>query len=162
MNAERQNKTIDEASDRSIVVSRLIDAPQELVFEAFTSVEHLSRWWGPNGFTTTTRAFAFEVGGEWSFVMHGPDGTKYPEWISWTVIDPPNRIEFRHGERPDDPDAFDSMVLFTQQDDATKVELHTIFASKQQHDDAIKHVGAIDGGNQTLGNLATYVAELEN
>ena len=153
---------IDDVSDRSIVVSRLIDAPRELVFEAFTSVEHLSRWWGPNGFTTTTRAFTFEVGGEWSFVMHGPDGTKYPEWISWTVIDAPNRIEFRHGEHPDDPDAFDSMVLFTRKDDATRVELHTIFASMQQRDDAIKRVGAIDGGNQTLGNLATYIAESAN
>ena len=42
----------------------------------------LSRWWGPEGFSTTTRAFEFRVGGEWDFVMHGPDGTDYQEWIS--------------------------------------------------------------------------------
>ena len=47
------------------------------MFEAFTEVRHLSRWWGPEGFTTTTRAFEFRVGGEWDFVMHGPDGTDY-------------------------------------------------------------------------------------
>src|SRR5881409_2169368 len=74
--------------DREIVISRVIDAPRELVFEAFTEVRHLSRWWGPEGFTTTTRAFEFRVGGEWDFVMHGPDGTDYQEWISWTEISP--------------------------------------------------------------------------
>ncbi len=62
------------------------------MFEAFTEVRHLSRWWGPEGFTTTTRSFEFRVGGEWDFVMHGPDGTDYPEWITWTDIAPPERI----------------------------------------------------------------------
>src|SRR5712692_1041871 len=84
-------------ADREIVISRVISAPRELVFEAFTEVRHLSRWWGPEGFTTTTRAFEFRVGGEWDFVMHGPDGTDYQEWISWTEIAPPERIALLHG-----------------------------------------------------------------
>src|SRR5690349_8075277 len=84
-------------ADREIVISRVIDAPRELVFEAFTEVRHVSRWWGPEGFTTTTRAFEFRVGGEWVFVMHGPDGTDYQEWISWTEIAPPERIALLHG-----------------------------------------------------------------
>jgi hypothetical protein len=70
----------------SKLISRLIDAPRELVFDAFTDVRHLSQWWGPEGFSTTTRAFEFRVGGEWIFMMHGPNGTDYPEWISWTEI----------------------------------------------------------------------------
>ena len=65
-------------ADREIVVSRVMAATRELVFEAFTQVRHLSRWWGPEGFTTTTRSFEFRVGGEWDFVMHGPDGTDTP------------------------------------------------------------------------------------
>lgn len=52
-------------AEREIVVARVIDAPRERVFEAFTEVRHLSAWWGPNGFTTTTQAFEFRVGGEW-------------------------------------------------------------------------------------------------
>src|SRR6185503_13155145 len=85
-------------ADREMVISRVIAAPRELVFEAFTAVRHLSRWWGPEGFTTTTRALEFRVGGEWDFVMHGPDGTDYQEWISWTEITPPERIALVHGE----------------------------------------------------------------
>ncbi len=87
-------------TDREILVSRTIDAPRDLVFEAFTEVRHLSRWWGPDGFTTTTHAFRFTVGGEWTFVMHGPDGTDYPEWITWTEIVAPERITLLHGETP--------------------------------------------------------------
>ncbi len=83
-------------ADREIVISRVIDAPRELVFEAFTEVRHLSRWWGPEGFTTTTRSFEFRVGGAWDFVLRGPDGTDYEEWISWTEIAPPERIALLH------------------------------------------------------------------
>ena len=73
---------------------------------------HLSQWWGPEGFTTTTQSFEFHVGGEWDFVMHGPDGTDYQEWISWTGIDPPERIALLHGESRGDPNAFESVVTF--------------------------------------------------
>ena len=99
-------------ADREIVISRDIDAPRELVFEAFTEVRHLSQWWGPEGFTTTTRSFEFRVGGEWDFVMHGPDGTDYKEWITWTEIAPPERIALLHGESRDDPNAFESVLTF--------------------------------------------------
>src|SRR5258707_3763385 len=77
---------------REIVISRVISAPRELVFEAFTEVRHLSRWWGPAGFTTTTRAFEFRVGGGGGFVMHGPGGRDYQGWISRAEIAPPERI----------------------------------------------------------------------
>src|SRR3989442_15291171 len=85
-------------ADREIVISRSISAPRELVFEAFTEVRHLSRWWGPERFTTTTRAFEFRVGGEGDFVMHGPDGADYQGWISWTEIAPPERVALLDGE----------------------------------------------------------------
>src|SRR5215216_1112396 len=107
-------------ADREIVISRVIDAPRELVFEAFTEIRHLSRWWGPAGFTTTTRAFEFRVGGAWDFVMHGPDGTDYQEWISWTEIAPPERIALLHGESRSDPNAFESVLTFAPDGAATR------------------------------------------
>jgi uncharacterized protein YndB with AHSA1/START domain len=116
---EREAPAQSATADREIVISRVIDAPRELVFEAFTEVRHLSRWWGPNGFTTTTRAFEFRVGGEWVFVMHGPDGTDYPEWISWTDINPPGRIARLHGETRGDPNAFESVITFAPEGAAT-------------------------------------------
>ena len=144
-------------ADREIVISRVIDAPRELVFEAFTEVRHLSRWWGPEGFTTTTRAFEFRVGGEWDFVMHGPDGTDYQEWISWTEIVPPERIALMHGEFRGDPNAFESVLTFAPDGAATRIEMRTVFVSKQQRDEAVEKYHAIEGGQQTLSHLADYV-----
>lgn len=145
-------------ADREIVISRNIDAPRELVFEAFTEVRHLSQWWGPEGFTTTTRAFEFRVGGEWDFVMHGPDGTDYQEWITWTELAPPERIALLHGETRDDPNAFESVLTFEADGAATRIEMRTVFPTKESRDEAVEKYHAIEGGRQTLGNLATYVS----
>jgi uncharacterized protein YndB with AHSA1/START domain len=128
------------------VISRVIGAPRDLVFEAFTEVRHLSRWWGPEGFTTTTRAFEFRVGGEWVFVMHGPDGTDYQEWISWTEIAPPERIALLHGESRGDPNA--------------RIEMRTVFPTKALRDEVVEKYHAIEGGQQTLSKLAAYVTEI--
>ena len=144
-------------ADREIVVSRVMDAPRELVFEAFTEVRHLSRWWGPHGFTTTTRAFEFREGGAWDFVMHGPDGTDYQEWIEWTEISPPERITLRHGESRDDPDAFESVLTFEPDGAATRLVMRTVFPTKELRDQAVEKYHAIEGGRQTLSSLAAYV-----
>ena len=147
-------------TDREIVIARVISAPRDLVFEAFTEVRHLSRWWGPKGFTTTTRAFEFRVGGVWDFVMHGPDGTDYQEWIFWTEIAPRERIAMLHGESRDDPNAFESVLTFAPDGAATRIEMRTVFPTKELRDDAVAKYHAIEGGQQTLGNLAAYVAEI--
>jgi uncharacterized protein YndB with AHSA1/START domain len=147
-------------ADREIVISRVLDAPRELVFEAFTQVRHLSRWWGPDGFSTTTRSFEFRVGGVWDFAMHGPDGTDYAEWITWQEIVPPERIALLHGESRDDPNAFESVLTFTPVGAATRLEMRTVFPTKEVRDEAVEKYHAIEAGQQTLGNLAAYVAEI--
>ncbi|MGC5616501.1 SRPBCC domain-containing protein [Georgenia sp. Z1491] len=176
-----------DTADREVAISRLIHARRELVFRAFSDVRHLAQWWGPDGFTTTTRSFDFRVGGVWDFVMHGPDGTDYPEWITWTEIDPPARIVLLHGEYRDDPSSFTSVLTFTPQlgrgggdvDDAagrtgadaegadtehgdvehTLIEMRTVFPTTALRDEAVESHGAIEGGRQTLGNLAVYVEQ---
>ncbi|MCF8570077.1 SRPBCC domain-containing protein [Gordonia sp. HY002] len=145
------------AADREIVVSRVIDAPRELVFEAFTEARHLAHWWGPQGFTTTTRTFEFCVDGVWGFTMHGPDGTDYPEWITWTEITPPERIVMVHGESRDDPNAFESVLTFTADRGATTVEMLSRFPTRELRDEAIEKHGAITMGQQTLDSLAAHV-----
>jgi uncharacterized protein YndB with AHSA1/START domain len=147
-------------ADREVVISRVIGAPRDLVFEAFTRVRHLARWWGPEGFTTTTRSFEFRVGGEWDFVMHGPDGTDYSEWITWREIVPPERIALLHGESRDDPNAFASVLTFEPAGEQTRIVMRTVFPTKELRDEAVEKYHAIEGGEQTLRNLAAYVAEL--
>ncbi len=163
LETNQEVRTEQGAVDREIVISRVINAPRELVFEAFTEVRHLSQWWGPEGFTTTTRAFEFRVDGAWDFVMHGPDGTDYQEWISWTEIAPPERIALLHGESRNDPNSFESVLTFAPDGPegpdgpATRIEMRTLFPTKELRDEAVEKYHAIQGGQQTLDNLAAYV-----
>ena len=156
----RDAQTQSATADREIVIARVINAPPELVFEAFTEVRHLSRWWGPDGFTTATRAFEFRVGGEWEFVMHGPDGTDYQEWILWTEIAPPERIALLHGESRGDPNAFESVLTFARDGAATRVEMHSVFPTRELRDEVVEKYHAIEGGEQTLSKLDAYVTEM--
>src|ERR1700733_3959863 len=64
-------------ADREIRISRLLNAPIELVWEVWTNPEHIKNWWGPNGFTNTIHSMDMKKGGEWNLTMHGPDGTDY-------------------------------------------------------------------------------------
>ncbi|AVQ12902.1 Uncharacterized protein XB16_2593 [Leptospira santarosai] len=57
-----------------VIYKRYFDAPIDLVFEVWSSHEHLSQWWGPDGFTLTVKSMDFSNGGIWEFIMHGPDG----------------------------------------------------------------------------------------
>lgn len=123
-------------------------------------MRHLSRWWGPAGFTTTTASFQFRVGGVWNFTMHGPDGTDYPEWITFIEITPSERIALRHGEFRDDPNAFDSFLTFESDAGSTRIEMRTVFPTNELHDEAVEKYRAVEGGRQTLSNLADYVGTL--
>ncbi len=80
--------------EREVVLTRLFDAPRELVFEAWTKSEHLQRWWGPHGFTNPVCEADARLGGAWKIVMRGPDGTEYPCGGVYREIAPPERLVF--------------------------------------------------------------------
>lgn len=83
-------------NNREIVISRFFDFPRPGVWRAWTEPEHLSRWWGPDGFTNTFHEFDLRPGGVWRFVMHGPDGTDYRNKSIFREIVPPGRLVFDH------------------------------------------------------------------
>ena len=147
----------DEEKAREVVVSRTIEAPRDFVFEAFSEVRHLSKWFGPTGFTTTTHAFEFRPGGVWDYTMHGPDGTDYPNHVEYLEISPQERIVMRHGSRRDDPDAFVSTVTFEEQAGDCGVTLRSVFKTKELRDRAVELFHAIEGAEQTLSRLAAHV-----
>jgi uncharacterized protein YndB with AHSA1/START domain len=160
--ADRDTPDADASTaDREIVVSRILHGPAHVVFKAFTEARHLGRWWGPDGFSTTTHAFEFHPGGIWDFTMHGPDGTDYANWIEWLEISPPERLVFRHGERADDPNAFVSTVTIKDLGGhRSEIELRTVLNTREQRDEVVRRHGAIEGAEQTLGRLAEWVSDM--
>jgi hypothetical protein len=71
--------TVATTPDRAIVIARVLDAPRELVFDAWTDPDHVAHWWGPDGFTITTLEMKVAPGGVWRFIMHGPRRHRLPQ-----------------------------------------------------------------------------------
>lgn len=88
------------AGEREILSTRLLPYPRAQVFRAIAEPERIARWWGPAGFRNTIATFDFRPGGEWDFVMHGPDGTDYPNRSVFEQIEAPGRVVVRHDCAP--------------------------------------------------------------
>lgn len=139
------------ASDREIVTTRLFDAPRELVFSAWSDARHISNWWGPEGFRTTTYEMDVRPGGVWRFTMHGPDGIDYPNKIVYREVVPPERLVYNHaGEEDFEHIHFHAVVLFEEEAGRTRVTLKTVFESAEQCRFVIENHGAVEGAKQTL------------
>lgn len=150
-----------ELDARSIVTTRLIDAPRDLVFEAFTDPKHLSQWWGPDGFTTTTSRFEFRPGGVWRFVMHGPDGRDWQNRVQFEEIVPPERIAIWHDDGKDNPEIrFHNTITLEDTGGKTQLTMRGVFATAQERERVARENGAVEGGQQTVARLAAYVAQL--
>ncbi|HEY6380424.1 MAG TPA: SRPBCC family protein [Pseudolabrys sp.] len=151
-----------ERDPRSIIGSRVLDAPRALVFSVWTDPKHLAQWWGPNGFTTTTHAYDFRPGGVWRFVMHGPDGRDYQNRITFDEIVPPERIAYRHGGGDDvEPVLFTQTVTFEDLGNGkTLLTWHARFPSAAERARVIKEYGADKGLAQTMARLADYLVTM--
>ena len=149
-----------DTANRELVITREFDAPRALVFDAFTNAKHLARWWGPNGFTTTTHAIDVRPGGKWRFVMHGPDGRDYQNLITYLEVVRPERIVYKHGGDEADLEdvSFQTTVTFEELGGKTRVSLRMVFATAKERDRVVREYGAEEGGRQTLGRLAEFLA----
>jgi uncharacterized protein YndB with AHSA1/START domain len=146
-------------ADREIVTTRLIDAPRELVYEAFTDPKHVGHWFGPDGFITATRSMDVRVGGQWIFVMHGPDGTDWPNVITYQEVTPPSGLRYLHGDDKE-PDMFNVTVTFDDEGGKTALTMRAVFKTAAARDFVVRERGAIEGGKQTLARLDAYVRTL--
>ena len=145
-------------ADREIVLTRLVNAPPALVFEAWTNAEHVGRWWGPRGFTTTTHEMDVRPGGVWRHTMHGPDGVDYPDLIVYREVVRPERLVYDLGSAlEDDPGPFHVTVTFDDRDGKTFITMRLVFASAAERDMVVEQSHAIEGGNQTLDRLEEYL-----
>jgi uncharacterized protein YndB with AHSA1/START domain len=149
------------ARDRQIEVSRDYDAPRALVWEAFTDSKHVDKWWGPNGFRTTTESREVKAGGAWRFVMRGPDGRDWPNHITYLEVTKPDRLVYAHGSDASAADFHTTVTFEALGPRKTRLTLRVVFMSAEARRVAVEEFGAIEGGKQTLGRLAEQLKEME-
>jgi uncharacterized protein YndB with AHSA1/START domain len=106
---------------------REILASSKEIFKAFEDSSLLTKWWGPDGFTTTSNSFEFKPKGIWKFVMQGPDGKNYPNEMVFQEIVSQNKIVMRHSVEP----YFTLTVTFEDIGNSAIVNWHQDFDSEE-------------------------------
>ena len=154
-----RNETTTEVLEREVILTRVVDAPRELVWKAWTDAEHLPKWWGPNGFTTTIQAIDVRPGGVWRFIMHGPDGTDHPNEHVYIEIANPERLVYDVGSGDGSAPLFRGTVTFVEQGEKAKIIMRCTFLSAAALDEVKKF--AIEGGQQHLERLANHLGTME-
>jgi uncharacterized protein YndB with AHSA1/START domain len=135
---------------RQLVFQALVPAAPDQVWGAWSDIEALERWWGPNGFTITNESFDFREGAEWRFTMHGPDGSDYPQRLLYTELIFSERIRYRHLLA-----GFDSTITFDEMLGQTALTMRFAFESTAKLAENVSVYHADEGGAQTLARLCS-------
>ena len=152
--------TVTTPSDREIVMTRVFDAPRDLVFEAHSSCEHMSRWWGPRRYEVAKCDLDFRPGGAWRIVHRGSDGDEHgfrgefreivrPERIVWTFEweGLPGHVSVQTAE-------------FEEHDGKTTLTATAVFASVEDRDGMLDS-GMESGAAESYDRLEEYLESLK-
>ena len=141
-----------EVLSRTVISSRIIDAPIDAVFDAYANPLKIVRWWGPGGFTLTTESIDLKEGGHWRFVFSGPDGTEYKNHLIFVSIERPRRFVVEHLSGP----KYHGTVAFDDLGSSTRVTMYWTFETAAvfaQIKDAV-----VSGNEGNFDRLSAVVA----
>ena len=141
-----------------IAITRIYDAPVEAVWDAWTDPDQVALWWGPRGFTLTTHSKDLRPGGHWTYTMHGPDGTDYPNKTIYHEVEEHVKLVCDHGGNDDRPPLFRVTVLFSEIEGRTKMDM-TMALETQEAAEQTREFIKKANGYSTWDRLAEYLAK---
>jgi len=160
--SQKNNKAMSRVDGLSLTVERIFDASRELVWNAWTNPEHVSRWWGYGGVPLHACEIDLRVGGSYRFVQRGEDGTEYPfigtyreivkpEFLNYTMVF--DVIPFNEHESV----IFDNFEQL--QDGKTRLTMRTEYPSAEALQASLAS-GAEQGAIASMERFAEYLANL--
>src|SRR5262245_7095251 len=143
--AAKKGSTAETAADNEIVITRVVNAPVEKVFQAMIDPKQVSKWWGPTGFTDTIHEMDVRVGGVWKHTMHGPDGTNYPNKSIFKEIVKNERVVYAlaGGNENGGGAHFEASWNFEAQGNKTKLTIRMVFPTAAVREHVVKTYNAI-------------------
>ena len=151
------NETASETT-RELTITRLFDAPRELVFRCWTDPDHLASWFGPAGFTAPSVTAKAVEGGAWRICIRGADGAEH--WASGVYVEvvAPERLvfSFRWDAEGEGPEPEDTLVTiaFADRDGKTEMAFHQSgFASDASRD------GHVEGWRESFDDLTAQLGK---
>ena len=149
-------------SDREIVLTRLFDAPRQLVFDAMTKPEHVKRWWGilDDRYTVPVCEIDLRPGGAWRFVSEIPDGGQVEFYGTYREVSPPDRLVFTeiYAAFPDTISVI--TAVFTEERGKTRLTATCVYPSKEVRD-IVVGTGMEKGAAASYDRLEDLVRELQ-
>jgi uncharacterized protein YndB with AHSA1/START domain len=159
MGASGNKATLTTPSDTQIVMTRVFDAPRDLVFEAHTSCEHISNWWGPRKYEVVSCDIDFREGGTWRIVHKGPEGEIPAFFGDYLEIVRPERFTWTFNWEGADGGGPETYV-FEEHDGKTTLSSTANFGSKEARD-ALLETGMEEGAAETWERLDEYLEVLK-
>ncbi|TDV45479.1 SRPBCC family protein [Actinophytocola oryzae] len=145
-------------TDLDLTITRVFDAPRELVFAAWTEPDQLVRWFGPKGFTTPSCTVKLVEGGAWRTCIRDADGVEHWSGGVYHEITPPERLVFSFAwDEPTGGPGHDTLVTITFDDRDGKTEMtfhQAIFRTAGERD------GHEEGWRETFDDLGAYLGEV--
>ena len=151
-----QNEKNNNSGNRELSISRVVNAPRELVWKVWTSPDHIKHWWGPSGFTNTISKMDVKIGGEWEFIMHGPDGTDYKNKSVYKEVVKYEKLVYDHVSGP----KFQFTVTFKEQGKKTLISIQMLFETVELRDQTVKTFKADEGLRQNMEKLEVYLEKI--
>ena len=145
-----------EERERGLVITRILDAPRDVVFRAWTEPDRVARWWGPQGFVTTYCDMDIRPGGAFRVCMRSPEGAEHWKQGIYREIVVPERLEFTFAwEDAEGKPGHQTLVTVTLADRGGRTELtlhQAVFETVAARDDHRR------GWTSTLQRFAEYLA----
>jgi uncharacterized protein YndB with AHSA1/START domain len=160
MGARSSELTVTTPSEREIVMTREFDAPRDLVFEAHTSCEHMSRWWGPRKYEVVSCEIDFRPGGKYRIVHRGPDGDEHAFRGEFREIVHPGRLVWTF-EYEGFPGNISVQTLTLEQHDGMTTLTATIVFDTVEERDGMLQSGMSEGAAETYDRLDEYLEILK-
>jgi|SRR5690348_1995005 len=148
------------ATEAEVVITRIFDAPREVVFKAWTDPKQLAKWFGPTGFTNPICEADARVGGAWHIVMRAPDGTEHPCGGVYREVVKPERLVFTNiaTDKEGNP-ILDGLttVIFEEHEGKTRLTMRTRATAVVDY--AVAYLKGMEAGwAQTLDRLGEVLA----
>lgn len=150
------------AKDKSeIHLTRVYNASVKQVWDAWIDPKQVEKWWGPRGFTLTTKQKDVRPGGTWTYTMHGPDGTDYPNKTFFHEVEKYSRLVYDHGANDERPPLFRVTVNFSEKNGKTTMDIKFKLGSPKEAEEMHKFIKAANGYS-TWDRLAEFLSDKDN
>ncbi|MHC1754144.1 MAG: SRPBCC family protein [Methanosarcina sp.] len=151
---------IAEPGKQEIVMTRVFDAPRELVFKACTDPNLIPQWWGPKYLTTTVDRMDVKQGGIWRFIHHDADGNKYAFHGVYHEIMSPERLIYTFEFEPVPGHVSLETATFEEHDGKTKLTDRSVFQTIEDRDGMLQS-GMEEGAVETWDRLAELLEKMQ-